>query len=420
MADDSPTHAFDPSGAPSQLSVTTNRTTTVRLVGPKEALHVPFGPAAFTEQGGLTPLGLAGLAVALGQVTPERKLLVAGHGPDPARAQARADAVLAALRAGTGLDDTAKGMMAGLIGGPAGVDEARAQLRLAAPGAHGCGDAWTPDKVRLGAGYRVPAAERVDVLLFAAEEAPKLDCHQGACDPKRCDVYRKQKYRAITLPVEPPPPGKTVHVAEVPLPDAFLAAAGKARDGVLFQPGTVAASASGPGAGAEPGLAAVAAALRCAGDGKATRVAVALHGASPNAAERAASLLAFVRGRDAWVEHAKKEATVGDWQRLLKWLAAARGWACDPGAVDDLPWGGTQKALEAFRKAWKAEAKVTLPAGQGVTKDDWRALFDALDQRVGQLAGGDPTALRAKLTPLEPGAVVADDRWPTAQIEVHH
>lgn len=410
MADDSPTHAFDPAGAPSQLNVTTNRTTTVRLVGPKEALHVPFGPAAFTDQGELAPLGLSGLAVALGQVTPRRKLLVAGHGPDPARAQARADAVLAALRTGAGLTEAARGVVAGLIGGPAAVDEARGQLQLAAPGAHGCGDAWTPDKVRLGAGYRAPAAERVDVLLFAAEEAPKLDCHQGgACEPKTCDVYRKQKYRAITLPVEPPPPGKTVHVAEVPLPDAFLAAAGKAKDGVLFQPGPL---------GGEGGLQAVAAALKLAGEGAAQRVAVALHGASPNAAERAASLLAFVRGRDAWVEHARKKATVGDWQRLLKWLAAARGWACDPGPVDDLPWGGTQKALEAFRKGWKAEAKVTLPPGQGVTKDDWRALFDALDQRVGQLAGGDPTALRAKLTALE--AVDCSTSWPTAGVEVHH
>ncbi|MBX3465905.1 MAG: OmpA family protein [Planctomycetes bacterium] len=72
----------------------------------------------------------------------------------------------------------------------AGVETVRAP-------AGGCGAAWPPERVRIG-DHVVAHADRVDLLLFAAKDAPALECHEAAaCDWKRCDVYRKGKYRAV-------------------------------------------------------------------------------------------------------------------------------------------------------------------------------------------------------------------------------
>lgn len=73
----------------------------------------------------------------------------------------------------------------------------RAQVPLVETPGVGCAGSWPPDRVRID--DHVPAhADRVDLLLFAAKDAPTLACHAAdACDWKRCDVYRKAKYRAV-------------------------------------------------------------------------------------------------------------------------------------------------------------------------------------------------------------------------------
>ncbi len=300
---------------------------------------------------------------------------------------------------------------------PAALAERRGALLDVAAGALGCADAWPPDRVRIRE-HVTGAAERVDLLFFEEEHLPKLACHAGGerCDWKRCDVYRKGKYEAKPLAcrpapfVDPPAPERTVYVLELKEALAFQ----REGEGVLLQPG-----APGDAACLE-GIARLLA--RCDEAG-ATQLLVAVHGAAndPLAEPRAHSALAFFAGEAAWAAHAKANATVHDWQRLLKWAAAHKGWDCDPGAIDGLNYGGTQGALRRFRVARREETGTWVDAsGQWPTQRDYTTFHQLFCEHLATLLGRDPAPLLAALAPLGEGFVVCGEAAPPAQAEVHH
>lgn len=92
-----------------------------------------------------------------------------------------------------------------------------------------------------------------------------------------------------------------------------------------------------------------------------------------------------------------------DLQRLLKWVATTRGWACDPGAVDGDVGPQTRGALERFRARVAQERGQ--PAGAGpVGAADWSAFAACFDLALARLLRDTPAGLearRAKLRPME-------------------
>lgn len=94
--------------------------------------------------------------------------------------------------------------LARLLGdSPADLAARRAAL-VVDPAPRGCGGAWPISRCRLAA---LPSTfdARVDLLLFAPADAPRLTCHAASvCEPKACDVYRKGKYRAAPLTGDAP------------------------------------------------------------------------------------------------------------------------------------------------------------------------------------------------------------------------
>lgn len=293
----------------------------------------------------------------------------------------------------------------------------RGGLLEVAGGAVGCADAWAPERVRIRE-HVTGAAERVDLLFFEEEHVPALACHAGGegCAWKRCDVYRKARYQAKPLAcrpapfVDPPAPERTVYVLELEEALAFQ----REGEGVLLQPG-----APGDAACLE-GIARFL--TRCEAAG-ATQLLVAVHGAAddPLAEPRARNALAFFAGEAAWAAHAKAHATVHDWQRLLKWAAAHKGWGCDPGAIDGLNYGGTQGALRRFRVARREETGEWVDAsGQWPTQRDFATFHQLFCEHLAELLGRDPAPLLASFAPLGAGFVACGDAAPPARAEVHH
>lgn len=428
-------------------------TTTIRLRGARPVVVLEL--TAFSAGGALPELepllGVAGAALAFARDEPGQLLLVAGHHPDEALGRARAEAVRTLL---LGERDAFLALAAELSAAdaerarafappPAGDEpwpavfarfEARLGERLeassaelaawrgavgaATPCAVGCGAAWPVERTRIRA-HTPSAAERVDVLLFAAEDAPELRCHAaGACAWKKCDVFRKGRYEAVTLeargeraapaPPTQPRPAQDVTILELPLASAFPAPAA----GAVLQGGPLGAGGTN--------LEALALALRHAASGAAHKLVIAVHGGSDELARRRGeNVLAFLQGRQAWAAHAQAHATVQDWQQLLKWVHGVKGWACDPGKVDGLAYGGTRKALSGFRTSYRAELEWLANTADGVVAADWRAFFDVYEQLLAAALGSDPAAARAAVAALAPEVVVCGAAQPSAEVEVH-
>lgn len=75
----------------------------------------------------------------------------------------------------------------------------RDRVRRTTPSAVGCEAHWPAERVRIK--QHTPArGERVDLLFFEADNLPKLVCHGGGeSNWKKCDVYRKAKFRLDQL-----------------------------------------------------------------------------------------------------------------------------------------------------------------------------------------------------------------------------
>jgi hypothetical protein len=163
--------------------------------------------------------------------------------------------------------------------------------------------------------------------------------------------------------------------------------------GVVALPGAAPADASREGAAAVRGHEALAACLDLVRDRPPEQVLVASHGAGL-AKDRAACTLALLSGdRDAFVALANAKSTSEDRRRVLAWVAAARGWACDPGEQ-----GGDDRAKAATKSAQRSY-NATRPEGRGRIAVDglfgpqtWGAVFDLWVETVGAapLQGAKP------------------------------
>ncbi len=146
---------------------------------------------------------------------------------------------------------------------------------------------------------------------------------------------------------------------------------------------------------------------------------VAGHGAdAPLVEARARVVASLLGGRvDDFVEAASGRATARDWQRLLAWVAASRGWPCDPGGVDGKVGPKTRAALAAFRE----RAGTGGGAPEAPDDDDWRALFSALSDGLAAALGVPRDELAARATALrfvDARAVGCAAHWPGERVRV--
>ncbi len=167
----------------------------------------------------------------------------------------------------------------------------------------------------------------------------------------------------------------------------------------------------------QTGLAVLAAALRYAKEHPSQRMLIAGHADTsgnpsrndPLSADRARSVLLVLLGDDAsreeWRTKAAREDKVEDYQLVLKWIAFTRGWACDPGAVDNRLGPNTRRAIEDFQLRYNFElhprtdrntrAEGEIATDGVVGKETWGALYDVYQLTLRGLLRADEAGLQA-------------------------
>ena len=127
------------------------------------------------------------------------------------------------------------------------------------------------------------------------------------------------------------------------------------------------------------------------------------------ALERARSVHLYLAGdRATWAEHAFANADVATLQAALAWAAAAGGFACDPGPIDN-DWGpATADALAVLRE------HAGIDQSQPLGADDWAAFFDLYDDDLARILLTDREGVAAARGRLKLAAepLTMGERWP--------
>ncbi|MGE0709164.1 MAG: OmpA family protein [Planctomycetota bacterium] len=345
----------------------------------------------------------------------------AGVAPGPEDAPAAAD-----WQAWAGLQ--AEELARGLGRGPAELAATQAALRFVPARAVSCGEAWPRDVVRIR-DHRVLACARVDVLSFIAADAPRLDCHAGSpagsCEPKRCDLYRKGKYRCVDCAPAPAPPGppprRKVHLLEMEdLSFNF--------DSAVMRPVPRADADAPPSQDRITGLAAIKTALELVELFPEKRLLVAGHTDTAGdagynqrlASSRAQGVLAYLRGdRAGWAKVCQARFQVEDWQGILAWIAERFAWDTHPGPITNQSNEPSRLALRRFRLRYSAEFPEDIPERGPLAERDWAAFYDLYELELQALLRRDAAgvaALRARLQPLAPPAVGCGEHFPVEDL----
>lgn len=110
---------------------------------------------------------------------------------------------------------------------------------------------------------------------------------------------------------------------------------------------------------------------------------------------RAENVAAALKGdKAAWVDIAKRQHRVEDYQRVLKWIAWLWGWPCDPGPIDGDHGNGTTAAVKAFQHLAGEELQRDIAVDGDVGEQTWGAIFDIYMLVLGDMLDVDPDGLR--------------------------
>jgi phospholipase C len=126
--------------------------------------------------------------------------------------------------------------------------------------------------------------------------------------------------------------------------------------------------------------------------------------------ERAKTALALIRGdRDQFAQTCNDSHDIKDYQQILTFIAATRGWPCDPHGIDGQHGPGTARAVTEFQKAYNASGAASQIAEDGeVGPSTWAAFFDCYEYALAKELNTNAAALsqiRSKLKFVEPEAV---------------
>jgi phospholipase C len=127
--------------------------------------------------------------------------------------------------------------------------------------------------------------------------------------------------------------------------------------------------------------------------------------------ERAKTAHALIRGdHDEFARVCSDSHAVEDYQQILTFVAATRGWPCDPRGIDGQHGADTTRALIGFQKRYNAEAQPATPLVETGALDQatWAAFADCYDFALAGELGTDQSGLaqlRARLQLIDPEAV---------------
>lgn len=116
---------------------------------------------------------------------------------------------------------------------------------------------------------------------------------------------------------------------------------------------------------------------------------------------RSDSVLHVLLGnRDAWVQVSKQKHKVEDYQQILKWVAATKGWGCDPGAVDNVAGTQTKAAVKEFQKTYNQVFGKSIGEDGVVGAETWGAFFDLYIDALKEMLKTDDAGLATLRTKL--------------------
>lgn len=227
--------------------------------------------------------------------------------------------------------------------------------------------------------------------------------------PRRIEVFVHETRKALAVGADGRTTtlrmrrGRPVRVVELPEAAAFV-------------PGGAVLLPAPPVSGADAALGGVAAMLRYvrrSGD----LLLVAGHGCDEAlSAARAACVTAVLLGQADGFAAAGAQARVEEWQRILAWVAAARGWPCDPGPADGVAGKNTRAALHRFRAAFNQAHGAALALNAPLGPADWGAFLRCYDDDLARRLGDDPAGARAGVQVR--GAHGCGGAWPLPRVRV--
>ena len=140
--------------------------------------------------------------------------------------------------------------------------------------------------------------------------------------------------------------------------------------------------------------------------------------------DRATGLLHLLTGDvDAWATHCDTHFETADVQRVLRWAAQTRGWATDPGAIDNALGPKTKAARRAFRERANAQYGTQLAINGGQTIDDWHAYAALYDEALAEIMRGtveDLRRIRDEVAANAPQAIGCGETFPADQPDVNN
>jgi hypothetical protein len=121
---------------------------------------------------------------------------------------------------------------------------------------------------------------------------------------------------------------------------------------------------------------------------------------------RAQNFLFLLRGeRRKWVDNCLSRSKVEDFQRILKYFSTRRGWASDPGDVDNQLGDQTRQAVKGFQQNFNKDFGRSIAVDGDVGPETWGAIFDVYMDELASLLDVNVEALggfRQKLKFVDP------------------
>lgn len=124
---------------------------------------------------------------------------------------------------------------------------------------------------------------------------------------------------------------------------------------------------------------------------------------------RAENVLHVVTGdEESWAEVCCAKNQVADYQQILAWIAAAFGWDCDPGRIDNEVGPRTRGSVARFQREYNDLFDEDIAVDGVVGRQVWKAFFRLYMQELALMLGTDRdglAALRGGLSFVEPKAI---------------
>ncbi len=126
--------------------------------------------------------------------------------------------------------------------------------------------------------------------------------------------------------------------------------------------------------------------------------------------------------KDRWVEISKGKHRAEDIQQILTWIAADRGWDCDPQGIDGVIGSKTKKATLNFQTKYNDEFKADIKKDGIVGTETWGAFFDIYQDKLSEMLDADDAdmasyRLELKWQFIDHKYVGCGENWPIEEAE---